>query len=392
MQSRFQPPVKITLGSLDLFHLLNQARFLQAEGHLDHFFATRLRPEIEGINADRSTSCYPLHYALRIMQRWPRWVGSNHFYLQLCRSFDFWLRPRFSRQTDILTILSGVGLRSFRAAKKAGVATVVECGSTHTDFQHEIVLSERYRNGLKTPLFPTGYRDRVRAEFAEADFIQIPTRFVGKTFTDQGIPPEKLIYAVYGVDAKRFTPRSLPSGTEPFRVICPSGVNLRKGARVLMEAWRRLGWRDAELHWIGSPSAETVHLFTQLPDSVKMHAWMNHDDLAALYRKCDVFVLPSFEEGFARVMLEASASGLPLIVTPNTGAEEFFTEENSEGWLIPAGSVDALSEALLEARNDRDATFRRGQRAVARAQDFTWEAYGRKVIANYQSILDKVGR
>jgi glycosyltransferase involved in cell wall biosynthesis len=378
--------VKITLASLDLFHVVNQAQLLQSQGLLDHFFATRLRAEIEGIAADRSTSCYPLHYALRLMQRWPGLVGSNRFYLQLCRSFDYWLRLKFSRHTDILTALSGVGLQSFRAARKAGIATVVECGSTHTDFQHEIVLSERRRNGLKTPLFPVGYRDRVRFEFEEADFIQIPTRFVGRTFTDRGVPPEKLVYALYGVDVKRFTPRLHPSGNEPFRVICPSGVNLRKGARVLMEAWRKLGWKDAELHWIGGPSRETAHLFDSLPASVRMHAWMTHLDLAALYQRCDAFVLPSFEEGFARVMLEAAASGLALIVTPNTGAEDFLTEA-VEGWLIPAGEVDALCNALEEARNDRNSTFKRGQAAAARAKEFTWEAYGRQVVANYARIL-----
>src|SRR5437870_10082041 len=103
--------MKVTLASLDLFHIINQARFLQRRGFLDHYFSTRLRPEIEGIQADLGTRCYPLHYALRAMQMWPRLAFNNHFYLQLCRAFDYWVRPQFSRQTDILTILSGVGLQ-----------------------------------------------------------------------------------------------------------------------------------------------------------------------------------------------------------------------------------------------------------------------------------------
>jgi glycosyltransferase involved in cell wall biosynthesis len=380
--------VKITLASLDHFHVLNQARLLQSEGHLDHYFSSRIREKIEGIESSLGTSCYPLHYGLRVVQRWPQFVGGNHFYLQLCRAFDYWLQPRFSRRTQLLAVLSGVGLQSFRAARRAGVVTVVECGSTHTDFQHEIVTAERLRNGLRDPLFPTAYRDRVRTEFEEADFIQIPSRFVGQTFLERGIPAPKLVYALYGVDAEKFKHRQRPLGNEPFRAICPSGVNLRKGARVLMEAWRKLGWKDAELHWIGGPSAETKHLFDRLPDSIKMHSWMNHDDLAALYRKCDAFVLPSFEEGFARVMLEAAASGLPLIVTPNTGAGDFFTSEGSEGWEIPVNDVEALCEALAQARTDRDETFRKGERAANRAKDFTWENYGNRVIENYRRILE----
>src|SRR3954453_325978 len=130
--------MKVTLGSLDLFHLINQARLLQQRGALNHFYTTRLRPEVEGIQTELGTSCYPLHYALRVFQRWPRVGLGNHYYLQLCRLFDRWLRSQFSLQTDILAVLSGVGLQSFRKARKAGILTVVECGSTHTDFQHEI--------------------------------------------------------------------------------------------------------------------------------------------------------------------------------------------------------------------------------------------------------------
>jgi len=381
--------MKVTLASLDLFWMVNQARVLQSKGFLDHYFTTRVRPEVEGIQRELGTSCYPLHYLLRIMQMSPGLVGGNHFYLQLCRAFDYWVRPQFSRQTDILTILSGVGLQSFRAARNAGVITVVECGSTHTDFQHEVVLSEFRRNGISRPLFPTSYRDRVRTEFEEADYIQIPTRFVGRTFLEHGISEAKLLYSAYGVDHEKFKAQNAPRDGQPFRAICPSGINLRKGARVLMEAWRKLSWTNAELHWIGKPTAHTAHLFRHKPRTVIVHEWMGHEDLSALYRRCDVFVLPSFEEGFARVMLEAAASGLPLIVTPNTGAEDFLSPDAPEGWLIPVNDVDALCEALVSAKQDRSRTFALGQRAAKKARAFTWDAYGEKVLANYKQALGR---
>jgi glycosyltransferase involved in cell wall biosynthesis len=379
--------MKVTLASLDLFHIIHQARFLQGKGFLEHYFSTRLRPGVEGIQAELGTSCYPLHYALRAMQMWPGLACNNHFYLQLCRAFDLWIKPQFSRQTDILTILSGVGLQSFRTASRGGIVTVVECGSTHTDFQHEIVLTEYRRNGINRPLFPKGYRDRVRTEFEEADYIQIPTRFVGRTFVEHGISTAKLLFSPYGVDLEKFTAKETPRVEHPFRAICPSGVNLRKGARVLAEAWAKLGWTDAELHWIGCPGRGTKHLFRNKPDTVILYDHMNPDALASLYRTCDVFVLPSFEEGFVRVMLEAAASGLPVIVTPNTGAEDFLSADDPEGWLIPINDVDALCTAFTEAKADRQRTFQLGQRAASRAKTFTWDAYGTRVVANYRQIL-----
>lgn len=379
--------MKVTLASLDLFHIVDQARYLQRAGVLRHYFTTRVRPEIEGIRAELGSSCYPLHYALRVMQMKPKWVGGNHFYLMLCRLFDAWLLSRFDRGTDILAVLSGVGLLSFRAARKRGIVTVVDCGSTYTDFQHRMLAGEFARNGIHQPLFPKGYRDRVRREFEEADYIQLPSRFVIQTFLEAGIPESKILHAPYGTDLEIFTPRLQAEAQKPFRVICPSGVNLRKGARLLVEAWRKLNWNDAELHWIGAVSPHTEHLFREPLRGLVLEKQRNHQALAELYRSCDVFVLPSFEEGLARVMLEAAASGLPLIVTPNTGAEDFFTPGAPEGWLVPANDVDALCDALIEAKSDRVKTFNLGQRAAARAQAFSWDAYGEKVRANYEKIL-----
>jgi glycosyltransferase involved in cell wall biosynthesis len=115
---------------------------------------------------------------------------------------------------------------------------------------------------------------------------------------------------------------------------------------------------------------------------------MSHDQLSALYRSCDVLVLPSFEEGLARVLVEAAASGLPLIATANTGVEDFFTPGQPEGWLIEAGSVDGLCAALEEAKHDRQTTFDLGQRAARRArQGFSWADYGRQVRENFGRVL-----
>lgn len=380
--------MKVVLASFDHFHVLNQARELEKNGLLARYYATRLRPSVEGLSAEASASCYPLHYLLRLKQMGYIPDTSNHAYLSMCRSFDAWVRFSWKEPCDILAILSGVGLWSFRKARKRGVLTVVDCGSTHTDFQHRTLCEEFSRNGINKPLFPEAYRNRVRTEFEEADYIQIPSSFVKKTFLQQGVPAHKILQAPYGVDLSLFYPKSKPSEASLFRVICPSGVNLRKGARIMAEAWKKLGWKDAEFHWIGQPSQENAHLFKESIPGIIWQSQRPHGALAKLYRSCDVFILPSFEEGLARVMIEAAACGLPLIATPNTGVEDFFTPNRAEGWLIPANSIDALCEALIEAKANRQKTFELGQRAALRAKSFSWEAYGQHVINNYKRILN----
>jgi glycosyltransferase involved in cell wall biosynthesis len=381
---------RITLASLDLFHVVNQAQYLQKVGALQGYYSTRLRPDVEKISRALAHSFYPAHYSLRIWQMYLQSLTGTWGYLQVCRLFDSWLKTAVDWNTDLLAVLSGVGWRTFRAAKRRGIVTVVECGSTHTDFQHKILLDEFRRNGISNPLFPRAYRARVGAEFELADYIQIPSRFVARTFVENGVAPEKLLLAPYGANLEVFRPKTELHSKEPFRVICPSGINLRKGARVLAEAWRKLGWKDAELIWIGVITPQTQHLFTPQLAGLRLEHSRMHPQLAELYRSCDVFVLPSFEEGLARVLFEAAACGLPLIATPNTGVEEFFTPGAPEGWLIPVNDVDALCGALTAARANREKTFLLGQGAAARSQaGFSWEDYGRRVLLNYQRVLGR---
>jgi glycosyltransferase involved in cell wall biosynthesis len=379
---------RITLASLDPFWLVNQAQHLQKAGVLRDFYCTRLRPEVEGISPEFAHSFYPAHYALRVWQMHLQPLTGGHGYLQVCRLFDLWLRSAMNWDTDLLAVLSGVGLRTFRAARRRGIVTVVECGSTHTDFQHAVLVEEFRRNGVSTPLFPKAYRDRVRAEFELADYIQVPSRFVARTFLEQGVAKEKLLLAPFGANLEIFAPKTGWKTNEPFCVICPSGINLRKGARVLAEAWRKLGWKDAELVWIGEVTKPTRHLFTPPLPGLRLEPGRSHAELAELYRSCDALVLPSFEEGLARVLVEAASSGLPLIATPNTGVEELFTPGSPEGWLIPVNDVDALCTALSEAKADRERTFQLGQRAAQRARTgFSWDDYGRQVQRNYEQVL-----
>lgn len=378
----------IQLASLDTFWFPSLQKALSEKYNTDCWTTWSLKKGAPDTGAPIHNA-YALHYLLQIYKRFPWLQWGNRTYHGLCCSFDAWLATRLKKETAAFCHLSGCGLWSARRHRKlTGKPVVVDSGSTHTDWQHRVVGDEFRKNGISTPLFPDCYRKRVRTEFMEADWIQVPSRFVAQTYLGNGIPEQKLLLAAYGTDLRCFTPRPEPDPRRAFRVICPSGVNLRKGARVLVEAWRKLGWKGAELHWVGQPGADTSRLFRPMPQGIIWHPHMNHEKLAALYRSCDVLILPSFEEGFARVLIEGAASGLALVATPNSGVEEFFTPGNPEGWLIQAGDQDALCEALSQAKQNPDKTFQKGLQAAARARSgFSWEDYGARVRANFERVL-----
>jgi glycosyltransferase involved in cell wall biosynthesis len=101
---------------------------------------------------------------------------------------------------------------------------------------------------------------------------------------------------------------------------------------------------------------------------------------------CDVFVLPSIVEGRALVQQEALACGLPLIVTPNAGGEDLI-EEGRTGFLVPIRSPEAIAGKLAWLADHREVLRGMGAAAQAKAREYTWKAYGEKVLSAARRAL-----
>ena len=95
-----------------------------------------------------------------------------------------------------------------------------------------------------------------------------------------------------------------------------------------------------------------------------------------------MLVFPSLFEGFGLVILEAMAAGLPVIASRNTGGPDVI-EEEKEGFIVPAGSVEALREKMGWLIQNPSQAVEMGHKACVWAQRFTWKIYGEK----YQAML-----
>jgi glycosyltransferase involved in cell wall biosynthesis len=88
--------------------------------------------------------------------------------------------------------------------------------------------------------------------------------------------------------------------------------------------------------------------------------------MAVVYNAFDIFVLPSYREGFSRSGIEAAATGLPLVLSDIRGCREVGRDEQ-EALLVPAGDEKALADALDRLVADPDLRTRLGSAARARA-------------------------
>ena len=113
--------------------------------------------------------------------------------------------------------------------------------------------------------------------------------------------------------------------------------------------------------------------------------------MPALYALMDVFVLPSHREGFPRSPMEASAMGVPCVVTDIRGCRET-VEQGENGLLVPLGDIQALANAIVQILTDRQQARGMGQRgrrlAVERFDEVQVFA---KVKAEYKRLLQEKG-
>ena len=179
-----------------------------------------------------------------------------------------------------------------------------------------------------------------------------------------------------GVDLRRFSPgksrvRALLGWTESAPVVGYVGRLTRdKGIPELVEAFESIlgaepearlllvGWFDA------SEDALDIHLRAWIDRHPRIHCTGYVEDTAPFYRAMDVMVLPTWREGFPNVVLEAQATGIPVVTTISTGARDSVLPEVT-GLLIPPGYPQAICAAVLKLLHDP--TMRRRMGAAARA-------------------------
>lgn len=171
-----------------------------------------------------------------------------------------------------------------------------------------------------------------------------------------GLPADKVVTIVNGVDATRFAEapkgagrKALGLGDDRVVIGTVGRLNPVKDQGTLLEAFARISddRRGLALVLVGDGSAaDALRDRAERPDLAgRVHLLGRRDDIPLLLRGLDVFALPSLNEGISNTILEAMASGLPVVAT-RTGGNPELIEDGVTGRLVPVGDTAALAEAL----------------------------------------------
>lgn len=270
----------------------------------------------------------------------------------------------------------------FAEARKIGKACIYDMpiGYYPEWQQTQDFLARRYARWIPSGGLPSSRFVRPlqkQREMELADLVLAPSTFVERTIAKHH--PNKIVMpARYGVDLEFWRGPKQRGGSRTLRFLYTGQISLRKGMPVLLEAWRAAAIPEAELHLVGLWQLADS-LKHELPPGIAISPPCSSSELRDHYRNADVFVFPSFFEGFGLVLLEAMACGMPAIASTATAGPDVL--DDSCGRIVRAGDVDELIAVLEWFGNNRSAIERMGIAARARAATFTWARYRDEVRA-----------
>lgn len=339
---------------------------------------------------------YP-HYRLGSRILWAAWrrlpgsKGSRTFPVVISTAYADWLLSGQLSGCDIFHGWNSLSLACMRAAKRRGAITVIENPSMHPRAWQRIVLEECERFSIRPrdcrAVLPSALIRRMEAEFDRSDFIVVPSAVARDSFGDPEYTGKaQVIHA--GIDHRFFNPLNSPRQEDTFRICYTGRVEVAKGVVYLLQAWKQLALPGAEMVMIGEVAGEMTALLREYAaPNVIFTGYLPAERVRDWYRRSDVFAFPSVNEGLARVLLEAMATGLPVVATTASGAEDCVTAAK-DGTIVAARDPRALAEALLWHFENRDASREMGKAARAKIEDrFTVTHYEERMIGFYQSIV-----
>lgn len=279
---------------------------------------------------------------LRLLPSWKSHVGNALYDLRASRHLPVPTGPGYRFMGFV-----GKALFGLRRARSLGYDRLeLVAANSHVDQvvrQHKMAASV---TGVTDTWLNVAQIRRTRLEYDLADVIYVHSEYVRQSFLDAGIDESRLHRMVMRVrDA--FRPPAVREDDGCFRIVYVGRLDATKGVPILLDAFDRLPIQNKSLHLVGGgmPPQLRRHLEPRIQADARITAGPGNP--VPVLHRADVFVQPTFEDGFAYAPAEALACGVPVIVTEDTGMKEY-VEHGRNGFIVPTGSVDAIVDRLLD--------------------------------------------
>jgi glycosyltransferase involved in cell wall biosynthesis len=260
--------------------------------------------------------------------------------------------------------------------------------------RREAKKGQAWNFGWKNRLWHRVYHfPRFRWSIRTADAAHVFSRDVWNILQlEYGLKPERCAYVPNGVEQRFFTPREYRLG-ENLRLLYPGTWLDQRGIFYLRHAFRKLAPQvpgmTLTIAGPGFPAEEIVRFIgEELAARIIVRPALPAEKMPELYREHDVLIFPSLMEGLPNVLLEAMASGMPVVTTETCGMPDV-VEDEFNGLLIPPADAGAIEQAISRLAESEELRRRLGEAARESMRRQTWERTGQRLEALFLRVVAK---
>lgn len=272
------------------------------------------------------------------------------------------------------------GLAALKASRELGIPNVVS-----------IQGGDGHWVGTKSDTLKAA----MQAVLGHADRLLIGSRsFAKEVRGNHGTPLDRFTIVPGAVDVDRFSPQDEKAvgklrDDEPPTLLYHGRVDERKGAVDMIDALAKLP-DEVRLVMSGiGPDIEAVEKrigALEVEDRVEMTGYAPYSTVPEVYHQGDVFVSPTYAEGFSNTILEAMASGVPIVSTKAVGVVDCLRHEDN-ALLVSPGQPDELAEALHRMIEDDDLRTRLAGDALKECRStYAWSVIARQIAGIYEDL------
>lgn len=375
--------MNVAIISIGRSHLLNLAKQLSENKNYDVIFYTMLpksRCEKYGYNG-KVVTCYIATIISILIEKIPFINPYRRSYLRIR------LRILFDRiiawklkSCQVLIGLNGAAVKaSIKAQKKYNAIAICDQGSSH------ILQQDHIRQCYSRNIPPSINTEYMLLHYETADCFVVASDYVRRSDVEQGIDIEKIFVNPYGVDLDKFKPALKHKKTE-YDVIMVGSWWKHKGCDLLAEACiERMKLRLLHVGAVIDCELPDSTLFTHID-------FVPETELPEYYGRAKVFAMPSLDEGFGLVLLQAAACGLPVVGSSRTGLPDMkaLLDNDPKYVLIEEPlSVENIVDAIrtaLDYADSHDSHYDIGSNSY---EQISWRSYGERYCEILKDIISK---
>jgi glycosyltransferase involved in cell wall biosynthesis/predicted metal-dependent phosphoesterase TrpH len=221
--------------------------------------------------------------------------------------------------------------------------------------------------------------------YGRCSTVLSPSSAADESLLGLGIQPERIARWGRGVDATLFDPAKRDRAALPgeVKILYAGRLTHEKGVDLLAESFLIAHERDPRLHLLlagGGPEEELLRV--RLGDRATFLGWLDREQLATAYASSDVFLFCSSTDTFGQVIVEAQASGLPVVAVGRGGPASLIRDRRT-GWLCNADPGE-LAAAVLQLVASPFLRERIAREAIGEVGGRTWEGSMAELAAGYR--------